>query len=101
MPRWTPFSYRGYYDVPRVIVLVLADGRRILLESRFDEVVDQYDDYYDVYLLLDEAALDGSWERLAEYTPEILGRVAVVDVRFDSTRRDEIDLDSLGLPELA
>lgn len=76
----------------------LPDGRRILLDSRFDEGLEDYDDHYDLYVLPAEVALGGSWERLADAASHAIGRVRVADVRFDPSRRQELDLDSLGLP---
>ena len=100
MPTWRRFSYRHFYDVPRMIVVPLTDGRRILMDSKFDELVDEYDDHYSVYLLREDTALDGTWERIVEDTLGVVGRVRVAHVRFDPTRREEIDLNSLGLSEL-
>ena len=98
MSTWTGFTYRGFHDVPRAVVVPLPSGPRILLVSKFDEDLDDYDDHYNVYLLPEDVALDGSWDRLCDDASRVIGRVRVADVRFDPSRRQELDLDSLRLP---
>jgi hypothetical protein len=46
----TPFAYAGFYDVPRTIIL-LVRKKWILLQSAFDEDLDDYAPEYSVYLL--------------------------------------------------
>ena len=100
MSRWAKFEYREFYDVPRSIVVTLGIGERLLLESRFDETMDEYDGDYAVYLLPDGVELSGSWDDLSRKAVRTLGRVPVPAIRFDQTKRREIDLDSGTLPEL-
>ncbi len=100
MPNWTSFKYRDYYDVPRAVVLVLQDHRCILLDSKFDNALDEYEDVYTVYVLHHEADLSGSWVQLAGLASHILGHVPVADVRFDVSCRARLDLESPGLAQL-
>ena len=51
MAEMTPFTYGGFYDVPRCISLRYR-GRRFLLQSAFDDDLDEYPTDYSVYLVL-------------------------------------------------
>jgi hypothetical protein len=43
MTTWLPIAYRGYWDVPRIIVTRSA-GRTVLLDCQFDDELDDYPD---------------------------------------------------------
>ena len=61
-----PFKYLGFYDVPRCIA-VHHGGNLLLLESVFDEKIDDYSDNYSVYVLPDsveDLLQSASWEFL-------------------------------------
>ena len=75
-------------------MVVTSDGHNTyLLNCEFDDVQDDYADDYDVYLLppLSQADLLDSWIELPQRAVRKLGRVSVRDVRFDETRRRQID----------
>ncbi len=59
MSHWVPFEYREFYDVPRSIVLTLPDGRRVLLESRSAERLEEYRETYVVRLISSDLDLVG------------------------------------------
>ena len=46
--RWLPIRYRDFWDVPRLIV-VETEGRVLLLDSAFDDVLDEFSPEYTVY----------------------------------------------------
>jgi RNAse (barnase) inhibitor barstar len=49
-PDWLPFTYRDFYDVPRMVVVPVG-GNVVLLDCAFDETTDGHQDHYDVFLL--------------------------------------------------
>lgn len=88
-----PFRYREYYDVPRAIVLRYK-GKLLLLDSLFDDKLDDYPDSYSVYELPDavESSLgNDSWLFLENAKLVCVGQMPVNAVRFDSTRRKALD----------
>ena len=82
--------------MPRAIV-VTDNGRCLLLLSLFDENLDDYADCYDVFEMpeLGPNELKGSWIGLENRALKMLGKVPVIETKFDSTKRQEIDLDIL------
>ena len=85
---WLAVRYRDFYDVPR-LVAVEYRGRVYLLNSPFDEEIDEYADHYTIHRLHDRAVaqLDApSWEGVAS-AGEVVGRVPVNEVEFDETKR--------------
>lgn len=93
---WAPIRYRGYWDVPRIF-LVHFEGRTYLFDCCFDEIIDDHPDTFQVYLMPDvpDSALQGSWHELSDQAIEHLGEVPVAAVRFDATRRKEVDISIL------
>jgi hypothetical protein len=92
-----PFRYVEFYDVPRTIVL-RHRGKLLLLQSAFDDKLDDYPDNYSVYELADsaETSLDnGSWLFLKSATTACIGQIPVNSVRFDDTRRKTLDASVL------
>jgi hypothetical protein len=89
--QWIELQYRGFHDVPRMMVVRLPGGM-ILLDSPFVDAIDDYDDYT-VYRLPLHADLSGSWDELAVAATAQLGRIRVDDVALDPSRRASIDLD--------
>jgi|SRR6185437_11089222 len=88
------FTYREFYDVPRMIV-VARRGLKLLLDCKFDKVLDEYPATYRVYVLpeqIDESNLQ-SWEGLPEMATKYLGDLPVDQVVFDASNRLEIDTD--------
>ncbi len=99
MSEMLPIDYRGFYDVPRNF-LVKHRGVQFLFSCPFDEDEDRYPESYKVYVLdrIQEQHLQADWEDLPAKASQLLGAVPVSDVRFDPTRRKEIDaavLDNL------
>jgi hypothetical protein len=46
---WIPFIYRGFHDVPRLIV-TSWQGRRFVLACEFDDALDDYPSHYEVFV---------------------------------------------------
>jgi len=65
MSDWTEIVYREFWDVPRMVIARRGDNT-FLFNSRFDESLDEYIDYYEVWSMpaLTDAQLKGSWEGL-------------------------------------
>jgi hypothetical protein len=103
MSTWIDIAvYREFWDVPRMFVVVVED-RTVLFDGSFDEALDEYPDDYKVYLLHGRpvAELPHDWSTIPDDKSEYLGRIAVVDVEFDSSRRKQIrcaDLEKLISP---
>jgi hypothetical protein len=93
----TPFSYGGFYDVPRCLTLRYR-GRRFLLQSAFDEDLDEYPTDYSVYVV-PESADDSrpmcSPEFLGSTSMACIGRIPIDQVIFDSSKRKELDASIL------
>ncbi len=100
MAEMTPFTYGGFYDVPRCLSLHYR-GRRFLLQSAFDDDLDEYPTDYSVYLVPESA--DGSRpvcspEFLINTPMACIGKIPINQVTFDPSKRKELDasiLDSL------
>ncbi len=100
MAQMTPFRYGGFYDVPRYISLRYR-GRRFVLQSPFDEDLDEYPSEYSVYIV-PESADDSQPVCPPEFflnTPTAcIGHIQIDQVTFDPSNRKELDasiLDSL------
>jgi hypothetical protein len=100
MVSMTPFQYVEFYDVPRCIALRYAE-RLFLLQSAFDDGLDDYPTSYAIYVLpesVEDSLKKGSWEFLSKTPMTCIGHVQVADVVFDPSKRKELDasfLDSL------
>ncbi len=97
MTRMVPFRYSGFYDVPLGIVLRYHD-RLFLLLSEFDEERDEYSESYSVYVLPDavEKQIErGSWHFIGEGEKQYIGEVKVAEIKFDETKRKELDASVL------
>jgi len=93
----TPFGYGGFYDVPRCLSLGYR-GRRFLLQSAFDESLDEYPTDYSVYIVPDSA--DDSWpvcspEFLINTPMPCIGKIPIDQVKFDPSKRKELDASIL------
>lgn len=89
------FRYREFHDVPRLVVFE-HEGCTYLLDCSFDDVLDEYPDTYRVLEL--SGCSPGEvqdWGELAKTATRDLGRVPVTAVRFDETRRREIDVTTI------
>ena len=100
MAEMTPFTYGGFYDVPRCLSLRYR-GRLFILQSAFDKDLDEYPPDYSVYIVPESAIGSSplcSPEFLSNTPMTCIGRLPIDQVTFDQSRRKEIDasiLDSL------
>ena len=93
MATMTPFQYIEFYDVPRCIALLYRD-KVFLLQSAFDENLDDYPSSYSIYVLSDSVRDflgRGSWEFLRNTQATYVGQIRIDHVVFDPTKRKEID----------
>jgi hypothetical protein len=97
MAEMTPFRYVEFYDVPRCLTLRYKE-RLFLLQSAFDENIDDYPTSYSIYVL-PESAEDslrrGSWEFLANTPMTCIGHVQIDDVVFERSKRTKLDASFL------
>lgn len=84
------FSYREFHDVPRSLVLSHR-ASTLLLESAFDDERDDYSPEYTVYELPLDIDLSGSWVGLSERAMREVGKIPVVAIVFDPSKRSFID----------
>jgi hypothetical protein len=97
MAEMTPFRYGGFYDVPRCLSLSYR-GRLFLLQSAFDEGLDEYPACYSVYLVPDsdnDSQLVCSPEFLSNTPLTCIGQIQIQDVVFDPSKRKELDASCL------
>lgn len=89
-------EYRDFWDVPRVFLARYQDGL-FLFDCPFDEDAEDFPDLYRVYRMpaLSPEDLEGSWYGLEAKAVDYLGEVPISAVRFDGTRRQEIDASVL------
>jgi hypothetical protein len=93
----TPFRYGWFWDVPRCVTFHYK-GRRFLLQSFFDEDLDEYPTDYSVYVIpeaADDSAPACSPEFLSKTPASYIGRIPIDQMTFDSTRRRELDASIL------
>jgi hypothetical protein len=100
MAEMTPFRYGGFYDVPRCLSLRYRE-RRFLLQSAFDEDLDEYPTDYAVYIVpesVDDSQALCTPEFLSNTPMACIGQIPIDQVTFDPSKRKELDasiLDSL------
>jgi len=100
---WLPILYTGYWDVPRVVCVLLPTAT-LILDSEFRDDIDDYDPVYVVRVLpkLHEQQFRGI--RTAGLDEQaVVGSIPVSVDLFDPTRRKAIrrqPLDELGLTSL-
>lgn len=93
--RFVTFLYREFFDVPREVLFQFA-GRWYLLQSRFGPEKDAYDPGYSVFRLPEAFVVpEESWVGMPGIGAVLLGSVAVADVRFDATRRSQLEVPDL------
>ena len=88
----SPIRYRGFWDVPRIF-LVLHGHHTFLFDCAFDEELEDYPDNYKVYTMPDvpDEELPTDWTLLLDRATRYLGTVPVKQVRFDPTVRKSIN----------
>lgn len=97
MAQMIPFKYAGFYDVPRYIVLHYR-GLFLLLQSAFDDELDEYASSYSVYVLPESVAdsvREGSWDFFNNVPMIEIGKIPVCSAVFDQTSRKELDASCL------
>lgn len=84
--------YSGFYDAPLAFV-VRHGGTQFLFWRVFDEEADEYPDTYRVLILpdLSDEEVSESWRTLEGRASGYVGEVAVRDVKFDQSMREDID----------
>jgi hypothetical protein len=94
---WSDINYRDYWDQPRIF-FVHKDGQLILFDCAFDHEIDDYPEFYSVYLMpqLSADEFAGSWVGLWRKAVRKLGEVPVDKVQFDATKRRQIDTSVLN-----
>ena len=96
MTAWAPIRYMGFWDVPRIF-LTRYKGQTFLFDCPFDEQLEDDSDSYRVYRMPDlaEEDLPKDWTTLHQRATSFLGEIPVVRVRFDDSRRREVELSVL------
>jgi len=63
MTDWYNIKYREFYDIPRFVV-ASRGHKTYLFSCPFDDVIDEYPNFYRVYLMpeLSDEMLSRSWE---------------------------------------
>lgn len=96
---WRDFTYREFHEVPRCILFTTAHGRQLFLDSRFHGDVEYGPDYL-VYAVPSHIDMSVPWSEAFISTFTCVGTVPVKAMRFDATRRKQLDasivLDALG-----
>lgn len=97
MNRWATIRYMGFWDVPRVF-LVRNEGDLYLFDCPFNERLEDDEDNYQVYLMpeIPDDELPKDWTTLKNRAIRRLGEVPVEAVKFDETRKREVDLSILN-----
>jgi len=92
MNQMAKFSYRDFYDVPRMIILN-HKGRKVLLDCKFDDALDEYPPTYKVYILPQEINEFGetSWESMPTRATKYVGEIEVKQLILDHSKRAEMD----------
>jgi hypothetical protein len=97
MVEMTAFRYGGFYDVPRCLSFRYR-GKRFLLQSAFDEDLDEYPTDYSVYIVpesVDDSVLVCSPDFLSNTPMACIGRIPIDQVVFDPSKRNELDASIL------
>lgn len=92
----SPIRYFSFWDVPRTFITVDSVGT-YLLQCEFDDQLDDYPEFYEVFAMptLGYKMLSSLWSDLSCQALGRLGQVRVCEVRFDASRRREVDLDGI------
>ncbi|MGB8356272.1 MAG: hypothetical protein WCD79_20405 [Chthoniobacteraceae bacterium] len=89
---WNKIEYRDFCDVPRVFGII-HNQKVYLFDCKFDEDIDDYPEVYKVYRFDEFDFKAKDWEQQIAGNPIFLGEIGVADVKFDSTRRKEVNMD--------
>jgi hypothetical protein len=97
MAEMTPFKWGWFDDVPRCISLRYK-GKGFVLQSRFDDDLEEYPDEYSVYVvpeLTDDSQPVCTPEFLSNTPMACIGQIAINQVVFDPSKRKELDASCL------
>ena len=97
MSPMTSFLYVDFYDVPRTIVLRFQN-RWFLLQSTFNDELDEYEQEYSIHPLPDsfEPVQSGSpWKFLGGLELNCVAKVPITSVQFDRTKRKKLETSVL------
>ncbi|MCL6712956.1 hypothetical protein M8R20_38900 [Pseudomonas sp. R2.Fl] len=88
MSDWSTIAYRDFWDVPRMIVARRGE-ETFLFYSRFDEELDDFISYYEVWRMpwLEEGDLRGSWEGLELWALERMPDIGLRELPFSFVQR--------------
>jgi hypothetical protein len=92
MNKRAKFTYRDFYDVPRIIVLTHRE-QKLLLDCKFDDSLDDYPATYKLYILNPQVDEDSqtSWASMPSRAVRYVGEIPVSQVVFDHTKRAELE----------
>lgn len=98
MNQHAPIRYSGFWDRP-LSLTARYRGTLFYFYREFDDLADEYQDAYSVYILSDIAdeMIVASWGQMNRYIVRELGLIPVQSVLFDRTFRQSIDTDVLEL----
>lgn len=88
-------EYQEFWDIPRLFI-VRYKNKFFLFNCKFDEEKDDYPDTYKVYLLKESDVDSKNWEEKISSDTPFLGELKTGDIRFDTTKRKEMDVDILN-----
>ena len=97
MSNWQNIKYHAFWDQPRTFHTL--DGEKIFLfDCQFDEQLDDYPSFYNVYQIssLELSDLPALWVRLEENKLRLLGTLKISQSAFDQTLRKKVDLNILS-----
>jgi hypothetical protein len=97
MANMTSFEWGWFWDVPRCISLRYR-GRRFVLQSRFDDELDEYPSTYSIYVVptsVDDSQPVCTPEFLSSTQMACIGKISIDQVTFDSSKREELDASVL------
>ena len=83
--------------MPRYMLLRYRE-KTLLLQSPFDDAMDEYPDIYSVYEVPDtisQSVLGGDWTPLKDADLRFVGEIPISTVAFDPTKRSTLDSSCL------
>ncbi|UXI65894.1 hypothetical protein [Tahibacter amnicola] len=83
-------SYRGFWDLPRIVIIRSPGGLRWLLDNPFDGELDDYSPYFSIVSVSPDAPIDEIWANIERYEHCETMRVEVRRVQFDSTMHSQL-----------
>ncbi|NZA25920.1 hypothetical protein H0E84_05945 [Luteimonas sp. SJ-92] len=92
----TIVAYRDFYDVPRLILACDQNANFWILDSAFDESVDEYSSSFEVFFVGHDPSIESLTLDYWPSRPRALsvGNIAVDQIKFDATRRKDLIRES-------